>query len=474
MKISGANYKYLFKNIGILTISDFGSKILSFILIPLYTGELTTAEYGIYDLYVTTIALVVPVLTLNILDAVLRFSLDKEYDSKKVLSIGVKLCTRAVIIFYTLIFINEKLGFIEVFSKYPFYLGLYMIATMLYDILKQFARGIECIYDIAVAGIINSVTMLVLNIYFLKILKLGITGYFLANCVANLVPFVYLLLRIRIWHYISFTHIDRKLEKDMTFFSKPLIFNTVAWWVNNVSDRYIVTFLCGVAVNGVYSLAYKIPSILNVFQTIFGQAWTLSAVKEFDEKNATFYENIYRGYNAGMVLICSLLIIADRVLAKVLFANRFYNAWLYAPWLMMSVVFGALSSVFGGIFTASKKTQIMARTTIIGASVNIILSYILVHIIGASGAAIATLISYIVVWFGRFISIREIIDMRINVKRDIISYILLLIQTVLLIILRVNWGYLFQIILFVMLVTMYSKECGALIKWGKRGGKILK
>lgn len=44
-------YKYLFKNIGIMTISNFGTKILSFLMVPLYTNLLSTSEYGTYDLY---------------------------------------------------------------------------------------------------------------------------------------------------------------------------------------------------------------------------------------------------------------------------------------------------------------------------------------------------------------------------------------------------------------------------------------
>ena len=44
-----SKYKYLFKNVGLLTLSNFGGKILTFLLIPLYTKYLTTSEYGIYD-----------------------------------------------------------------------------------------------------------------------------------------------------------------------------------------------------------------------------------------------------------------------------------------------------------------------------------------------------------------------------------------------------------------------------------------
>ena len=59
---------YLVKNIGLLTIGQFGTKLLSFFLVPLYTNILSTAEYGTYDLNVTTVSLLVPILTFNIAD----------------------------------------------------------------------------------------------------------------------------------------------------------------------------------------------------------------------------------------------------------------------------------------------------------------------------------------------------------------------------------------------------------------------
>ena len=81
---------YLMKNTGILTISNFSSKILVFLLVPLYTSVLTTEEYGTYDLIISTVTLVYPVITLNIADAVMRFSMDRNYDKKKVASIGFR------------------------------------------------------------------------------------------------------------------------------------------------------------------------------------------------------------------------------------------------------------------------------------------------------------------------------------------------------------------------------------------------
>ena len=55
----------------------------------------------------------------------------------------------------------------------------------------------------------------------------------------------------------------------MLKYSCPLIANTVAWWITNASDRYVVMWLCGTAANGIYSVAYKIPSILNILQSFY-------------------------------------------------------------------------------------------------------------------------------------------------------------------------------------------------------------
>ena len=83
-------YWDLSKNTILFTINSFGSKLISFLLVPLYTYVLSTNDYGTADLITSTVQLLVPVLTLNIQDAVLRFSLDKEYDKRAVISVGIK------------------------------------------------------------------------------------------------------------------------------------------------------------------------------------------------------------------------------------------------------------------------------------------------------------------------------------------------------------------------------------------------
>lgn len=458
-------YKYLLKNIGIMAISNFASKILSFLLVPLYTSVLTTEEFGTYDLYATLTFLLIPLLSICISDAVLRYTLDKNKRPEEVFSIALQLYARACLSVLGLILINWYTGLFNVFNQYPMYFVLYFSLCLLADIMTQFARGLEKMFNVAVAGILSTLAMLVFNILLLVVIPMGIEGYFVANCSAFGMTIVYLSVRLKIWNYVKLRKKNKELKKEMTAYSTPFIFNQIAWWTNNVSDRYIVTWLCGTAANGVYSVAYKIPSILTMFQTIFNQAWTLSAVKELDEKGEGFFSDIYTMYNCGLVVLCSGLIVINKLIARILFAKDFYEAWQYAPFLLISVVFGSLAAVFSGILSASKDSRAIAKTTIIGASVNTILNIVLIYFWGPIGAAIATLVSYVLVWGARLKKISETIHFTIQLKRDIISYVLLLMQAGMLFVecsKLIVYGV--EAMIFCSIVLLYRNNIGSITK----------
>ena len=293
-------------------------------------------------------------------------------------------------------------------------------------------------------------------------------GYFLANILGPLIQSLYLIIRL---HVVSNVHFCQKYsleKKEMQNYSKPMIANSVAWWVNNASDRYIIIFFCGLAANGVYSVASKIPSILNIFQSIFNQAWTLSAVKDFDpeDKNG-FFTNTYKAYNCFLVILCSAIIVADKILARFLYAKDFYVGWRYVPWLTIAIVFGALSGYIGGFFSAVKNSKIYAQSTIIGAISNVIMNIIFTPVIGPLGAAIATAICYFIVWAIRYWHSKRFIKMKINLYRDLLTYILLAVQSlVLLTISEDTLLYGIEIGLFILIVLLYIQEILQILKRG--------
>lgn len=464
---------YLARNIGLLTISQLGSKLLNFLLVPLYTSLLTTSEYGTYDLFSTTISLLIPILTLNVADSALRFTIDKNSDKKGILSICIKFFFISTILLGTMILIISRIGANNPLASYSLYFFYLFVVTSLNGITVNYVRGLDRIKVVVISGIICSVTMILLNILFLIIIDLGLRGYFLANILALSIQNLYLWLVTKSYKYISINTIDADLQKEMLDYSAPLIINNISWWISSVSDRYIVTFLCGIATNGIYSVGYKIPSIINVFQTIFNQAWTLSAVQDFDpDDKSGFFTDMYNSYNFCMTMIGSILIILTKFLARLLYAKEFYVAWQYAPFLMIATVFGALSGYIGAIFAAVKDSKIFARSSVVGALVNIIFNIALINSIGTIGAAIATAISYIVTWSIRIVTVKKYIKLRVRFTRDVIAYSILGIQSILfLICTETLLLYSIEIILIFSIILLFKHELGSAFKLvkGRRG-----
>ena len=83
-------YSYLLKNFSVLTIASLGTKVISIILIPLYTSIISTYEYGEFDIICNTIVLFVPIMSLNICESIIRFCIENIDDRKLILGIANK------------------------------------------------------------------------------------------------------------------------------------------------------------------------------------------------------------------------------------------------------------------------------------------------------------------------------------------------------------------------------------------------
>lgn len=457
-----SGYRSFARNVGILTIASFSTKIMSLLLVPLYTRVLTTSEYGAYDLVNNAIAVLIPILTQNIVDSILRFSIDKDVDNSQVIRIGLKHFGISLLPLIVMLGANSILGVsAELNELAPFVLLIY-VGQCLANILLFYARGLNRFADVAISSVLTSFVVIGCNIVFLVLLGWGLTGYFIANAIGPVLQVVYLFLRLEIFR-IRPARIDKKLEREMLSFGRPIMANNIAWWVNNLSDRFVVTLFWGVAANGIYAVAFKIPMALSVIQGIVGQAWTVSAVEEFDpDDKRGFFANIYSLYNCIMVLMCTVIIALDRIIANFLFANDFFQAWRYVPFLTISMIFGAMAGFVGGVFQAVKDAKELARSTVVGALANIILNLLTVPVIGPIGSAAATAVSYWLVWHLRMRAVRKYIRLRITIGRDYAAYVLLIIQSILLFVTqsRLSLLYGLQAACVVVIFLMYRKEVG--------------
>lgn len=425
------NSKYgdLSKNTILFTINSFGSKVITFLLVPLYTHVLSTSDYGKADLMSSTALLLIPLLTLNIQDAVLRFSLDKTKDAKKVISAGFTINSIAMCFLALALLLLSGFGVLKFENEYIFFLFLSFAFGGIQNSLQMYLKAMDRVKVLVYSGIASTFLTCISNLLLLLVFRIGVLGYLISNLVGHFVAIVIMFFFGKIGNDISLKS-DTKLIKDMLVYSAPLAINSVAWWINTASDKYIVTFFCGVAINGIYSVAYKIPSILSTLQTIFYNAWSVSAITEFDKDDKDgFIGNVYSLFVCVSTIGGAFVLILNKVLARLMYANDFYEAWKCVPFLLLGVLFNGMALFEGCLFTAVKNTKSVSKTTLIGAIVNTVLNFALIPFIGAIGAAFATMIGYFTVWIVRTISLRQIIRMRVNWARHNICISILAVQS---------------------------------------------
>lgn len=447
-------YNYLAKNTILFTISSFGSKILVFLLVPFYTSVLSTSDYGIADLINTTANLLIFVLTIDIADSVLRFAIETTENQEGILSYGLKILSLGTLLLGFSLILISKLELLNWNLNYYLFLFLIFFVLALNQILTNYLRAINKIEDVAIAGIIVTIITIVSNLFLLLYLNLGINGYLWSIVIGNSTSCLFCFWKI------GLGFIGKKCKKEvkrvMRRYSIPLIFNGVAWWMNSSLDKYFVVLLVGSSANGILAVANKIPTIFSVFQNIFAQAWNLSAIKDFDKNDSDcFFSKTYSVYNALLVLVCSILIFCNVPLAKILFSKDFFEAWKYSCILLVSGLFSALSSFCGSIFTAVKDSKIFAISTILSAIINIILNSIMIRIWGIQGAVIATAVSFLCIWLMRLRCTFKYIKWKVNIKKDLFAYALLILQ---IIFEHMNghmyWG---QFGIFIVLIILYRK-----------------
>lgn len=479
-KADKSNYRYFAGNLALFTISNFVSKILVFLLVPFYTNVLTTADYGIADVMQTTLLLLVPALTINMGEAALRYGIDRSDKRGEILRIGLKFVGLACLVVAAV----SGMGCIFVKSPARWYLFLFIflfLTNCTYEFLVLFFQGCEQVKIVVCGSVFSTIVLITGNIIFLLVVKIGLNGYLLSQMLAfSLAALLMILLgRKMMPGVVSFSKEkgEKEFEKELIGYGVPMIAYSTGSWVNNAADRYLVSLIKGVAVNGIYGVAYKIPAILTVFQRVFAQAWQMSATKSYgDDNSKEFFSAMYRGYNTFMVIGCSFLILAVRPVAMFMFRKDFYIAWQYVPPLLISVVFGALTGFLGSICLAYKDSKAMGFATGIGALLNIVLNLMLIPVYSAMGAAIATAISYFTMYFLAYRKVSGYIKLDINLKRDYAVYVLLVTEAVLMITgerigLRPFAEYIFAGLISVIIILMCFKEIRTIIcKIGRING----
>lgn len=418
-------YKRLAGDTLVFAIGNMGSKLILFLLVPIYTNYLSTTEYGTAEFIYTVANLLMPITSLVIFDSVLRFTLDKNNISNNVV-------LNASIVFLggslLSLIITPFFGLYPTLSEWKWYLSAYIISYMAFQIFTIYIKAKEKTKLYAVIGVSQTLLLGVLNIILLVVFETGIKGYLIANITANFIITFFAFYFGGIFNDLKESTFDKVLFVKMLKYSIPLILNNISWWVVQSSDKVMVELIVGSSALGLYTVSSKIPALINVITSIFSQSWGISSIKEYDSsKDTTFYANVFSFFCFIVFLFCACINLIIKPFMAIYVSDSFFIAWKYVPLLLVAAAFSALSAYFGAIYSAIKKSFNVMLSTVFSAFINITLNFILIPKYEIMGAVIATAVAYI------FIAIYRMIDTR-RFFRFNISFSLLIAESLLVII----------------------------------------
>lgn len=407
--------KQLAGNTAILMIGKICTQFINFFMLPLYTALLSAEEYGVVDLFHTYVTLLLPIIGLQLDLGVFRFMLDSRSDetkTKKLFSSAL-LCNFVGIIVYTIVY-----AFIQPFinSKYKIFLLYHVVLNVFSSLLLQFARGQGHNVHYSVGSFLTASVTVVLNVLFVAVFKIGAVGMFWSTVGGQLTVLVYLFAVEKIWRYIDFKEFDKEVLKEVLRYSIPLIPTNLSWWVISASDRSIISFMMSVAANGIFAVASKFSSLINVFYSVFNMAWTetVSLHIDDDDRDEFLSGTVNELYNFFFAICVG--IIACMPFVFKLFVNEQYNeAYMYIPILMVAMFAQIVCGLFSVVFMAKKDTKENAKTACFAAIINIVTNIFFIKLIGLYAAAGSTLVAYSAMAVFRYISVRKYV--KIQVKR---------------------------------------------------------
>ncbi len=448
-------YKTLASNTALISLGTFGSKLLVFLMVRFYTGYLTTSEFGVADIITQTCNLLLPIISLGIANGVFRFAIDSAHDKKSVFSAGLYTITLGGLMF---LIITPVLSMFSQFRGYLWLIIIYTMASCYHSLCSQFIRARNKTAFFAVQGIVNTSLVIVFNILFLAVFSFGVTGYVLSVVLADGLTALLIFVKEKLWREIV-KNPSKDTVNQMLKYSIPMIPATIFWWVTSVSDRYMVTAFWGESANGIYAVSNKLPTFLTLLSTVFMQAWQLSAVMESEndkKEHADFYSKVWGSFQSVMFLASSGIIALSVPMIKILTTPDYYSAWEFVPMLSLAMAFSAFANFMGSVYVVEKRSKNSFLTTMAGAVLNIVLNFVLIPKIGPQGAAIATFVSYFVVFVIRLFDAKKYIPFKVHTTTVAINTLVVVLQCVFMI-LKLPLNYLVQAVCVIVLFVVNFK-----------------
>lgn len=390
--------KKFLKDFGVYAIGNLGSKLITFLMIPLYTYFVEKpSDYGYFDICLEFCLLLVPIVTLQLRDGAFRFLLETKDSTIR---------TRIVSFIYRTIFYNAIITIIIaliISLIYPIrhlgYIVALLITISFYEVLAQVTRGLGNNKAFISVGLIASFGIGFFSLVFVAWLKMGIIGIFLANIVARLLSVAIVETWMKTFsRFFKFKINTKVLSHEIIKYSLPLIPVTLCGLLPPLSDRLFLKYFWGLEEAGIYAISVRLASIINILSVIFYQTWQENAIQQYNSPDRdTFFSKVFNGYLFVLASVLITYIFVIKICFSWLVAPNYHRSLIYLYPIGLSWIFIAISNYFFLPYQCAKDTKSVVPAVIILAISNIVFNYLLVPYWGIFGVIATSVTGYVMV-----------------------------------------------------------------------------
>ncbi|MBQ1737174.1 MAG: oligosaccharide flippase family protein [Muribaculaceae bacterium] len=418
------------RDIGVYAIGNIGSKLITFLMVPLYTYFVhDTGDFGYYDVCLTVCLLLLPFFTLQLRDGAFRFLLDCDDETQRRRIVSFVARTMASSLLITLLVAIVLALFTDI-QHLGYAVGL-LIAMSLQEVYSQVFRGLGNNRAFVMVGILSALGIGVFSVIFVAYLHWGIRGIFLANIIARLLALVLVEAKVRlITRHTSWNIRIGKVGRDIIRYTLPLLPGSLCWWLTGSSDRLFVTHFLGLDVNGVYAVAIRFTGIINTLAIIFYQAWQETAILQYHSPDRDrFFSRMFNSY----IFLLGIILVGYVFLLKVnygwLVAPQYHQSLNYIYPLGLSAVLFALSAFFDMGYQCAKDTSRTLPAIVLSAVINVILNFMLIKPLGVYGVILTQVITYTVLFTYRWHDMRRYFVLKSS-RRSLVPVIVMLLSAI--------------------------------------------
>ncbi len=392
------------KDTFIYSLSNIAPKIIGVILLPIYTAQLSKAEFGTWDLLDVTTNILAEIFLFGQAASLIFLNNSYEYRDRKKSTLFTlfvflfSICIGLVIASELLIsfdFISENI----IKPNYVRLIVFIVLFRTLNNLFLSKYRAEEKALIFSIINISRLIIIAMLTIYYLVNLRKGIEGIFTGALIGEGIAALFLMFMLI--KQMMFK-IDFEILKISIKFGFPLIFASLGIMLLNLSDRYIITYFLGYEANAVYGLGYRVAGVLNMFLVLpYSMSLMPVAYKYYGQQDDKRFFSKVMTYSTFIFVWASVFIsLFSKEIIK-LFATKpeFYNAYYVVPVILFSYVFSGMRLTASLGMMLTKNTKHIATITLGAAILNIILNFILVPYFGIMAAALNTLIAFVIFYY---------------------------------------------------------------------------